>query len=561
MPYFVIPSRRLRQPKGAVRVSSSYPYAGNLRGAWLASSGSLLANASIRGGLGDLAAVSSPSVVGTPYGLGIGLNGTDQYLTNTANTAVTSFPMTFFIRCYVPSWSSYRIFDVSYGTGITTVVGLWSDGSYLKSQYYDGSSQANAETPNPSTNQWHTFASVHRSTSERSLYLNGVLVASNSDSLGALGSIDRVTVGYAPWGAQYLNAAIVNPLLFDCALPADEIAALHANQWRWAAPDRRVLYFGAGGGPSSYSLTADPNTLTLLGIASSLRTSRLITANPSSLSFSGVSANTLMARKVLANPSSLSLSGSNANTLATRKTVASPGALTLSGSTATFVVGKILVANPGTLSFSGSLANLKREAILSAQPATLTLSGSIAGLFRGKILIADPAALTLTGQSAATTTIRILPASPSNLGLVGQNATLSLSGSVQKARPGSDISTGGWLPSSGSDLYAMLDETSYNDSDYIYSPNNPTTETAEVKFTSVTDPGVHTGHILRFRLAAVGLDTVFDVYLMQGATQIATWQKTVTASNTVSYEETLTSGEAASITDYTDLRIKVVAHA
>jgi len=33
--------------------------------------------------------------------------------------------------------------------------------------------------------------------------------------------------------------------------------------------------------------------------------------------------------------------------------------------------------------------------------------------------------------------------------------------------PVSDVAAGSWLPSSGSDLYAMVDETAYSDTDYI----------------------------------------------------------------------------------------------
>lgn len=36
------------------------------------------------------------------------------------------------------------------------------------------------------------------------------------------------------------------------------------------------------------------------------------------------------------------------------------------------------------------------------------------------------------------------------------------------ARPGADVLTTGWLASTGSDLFAMLDETSADDTDYIY---------------------------------------------------------------------------------------------
>ena len=58
----------------------------------------------------------------------------------------------------------------------------------------------------------------------------------------------------------------------------------------------------------------------------------------------------------------------------------------------------------------------------------------------------------------------------------------------QYARPISDIAANGWLPSSGSDLFAMTNETSVNHANYIYSPDNPTTQQFEVKLSPVTAP-------------------------------------------------------------------------
>jgi hypothetical protein len=54
-------------------------------------------------------------------------------------------------------------------------------------------------------------------------------------------------------------------------------------------------------------------------------------------------------------------------------------------------------------------------------------------------------------------------------------ATVSQIGGV--SYPSADINANGWTPSSGSDLYAMIDETVLNRSDYITSPNlsNPVT--------------------------------------------------------------------------------------
>lgn len=363
---------------------------------------------------------------------------------------------------------------------------------------------------------------------------------------GQFGGIVHGHFFFQPWTIGDADAAEMS------ANPAGELFP----------PDVRRIYFGAGAtGGGNITFEALPSSLSLAGSLANLWANRLLTANPASFTFAGATASTLASRKVLANPSTLTMTGATGTLKWNRVFVASPGTLGFTGSVANFLLGKILTANPGSLNLTGATATVKKNSFIIADPGALSFVGQSAGLFRGRIMTADPGSLTLSGAVASLFHFRVLPADPGTLVLTGATATLAAPGTVQRARPSSDISSNGWLPSSGSDLYAMLDETSYNDSDYIYSPDNPTTQAAEVKFSAITDPGVNTGHVLRFRLAAVGQDTVFDVYLMCGATQIATWQKTVIAGVTTTYSETLTVGEAGNITDYSDLRIKVVAHA
>ena len=58
----------------------------------------------------------------------------------------------------------------------------------------------------------------------------------------------------------------------------------------------------------------------------------------------------------------------------------------------------------------------------------------------------------------------------------------------QYARPSSDIATNGWTSSLGGALYAAMSETTVNHANYIYSPDNPTTQQFEVKLSPVTAP-------------------------------------------------------------------------
>lgn len=117
--------------------------------------------------------------------------------------------------------------------------------------------------------------------------------------------------------------------------------------------------------------------------------------------------------------------------------------------------------------------------------------------------------------------------------------------------PVSDVSAGGWTASSGSDLYAMLDESAYSDSDYIVSS---TESSCTVALYAGSDPAVSTGHILRYRLLA-GSGTV-TVTLKQTTTTIASWGPHTLTGAAQDFAQTLTGGQADSITDYSALRVE-----
>ncbi len=261
---------RTRQPQGSARVDPSYPYARNLRGAWIADGNSPLRNISNRGGIGDLTAVGSPLLVPTPYGIGVSLNGSSQYLTNTSNAAITTTPFTFLFRVYVSSAqaTSARLMDISTGTTVDRVLGVWKpDGGNLQVQHYDGSANNIAEDPSSFVlNAWYSIAARFDSNSSRSLFVNGVNVATNTGS-GITGGINRLTIGYDPWAsAQYLNGVVAVPLAFDAALPSEEIALLHQNPYRWAAPQRRIwVQLGPAAGGAGTDATIAGTQITDVG--------------------------------------------------------------------------------------------------------------------------------------------------------------------------------------------------------------------------------------------------------------------------------------------------------
>jgi hypothetical protein len=80
---------------------------------------------------------------------------------------------------------------------------------------------------------------------------------------------------------------------------------------------------------------------------------------------------------------------------------------------------------------------------------------------------------------------------------------------AQFLRPASDVTSGDWTPSTGTALYAVLDEASPNDGDFITSGSS--LDTCEVALTPGSAPGVG-DVVLRVRArltgAPVGLELV-----------------------------------------------------
>ena len=125
---------------------------------------------------------------------------------------------------------------------------------------------------------------------------------------------------------------------------------------------------------------------------------------------------------------------------------------------------------------------------------------------------------------------------------------------AQYARPTSDVSAGTWTASSGSDLFAMLDESPANDADYISTVN---ASICEVALGALTDPASSTGHVVRYRIAADSGGII--VRLRQGSTTIATWTHNPAPSSLTTYAQTLTGGEADAITNYAALKLQFEA--
>ncbi len=128
--------------------------------------------------------------------------------------------------------------------------------------------------------------------------------------------------------------------------------------------------------------------------------------------------------------------------------------------------------------------------------------------------------------------------------------------------PLADGSINSWTTDSGgtTSLYAAIDEGTASDSDYVRSPVSPTSsQYYETWLESHSDPAASSGHTVRYRYEknVAGGNVDLTVSLRQGAsTEIASWAHTNIPNSWTQQDQTLSGGQADSITDYNDLRLR-----
>lgn len=131
---------------------------------------------------------------------------------------------------------------------------------------------------------------------------------------------------------------------------------------------------------------------------------------------------------------------------------------------------------------------------------------------------------------------------------------------MQTGVPISDTYTGTW---NIGPLFNKLDENIADDSDFIFSANHPQNEYCEVKLTSLTDPLSSSNHTIyvRNRNTSTNFTIPLTVDLYQSGTLIASRIFRNFATGYVTNAFTLTTTETNSITDYSNLRLRLTAGA
>lgn len=149
----------------------------------------------------------------------------------------------------------------------------------------------------------------------------------------------------------------------------------------WAPLDNTRIYIpGAGGGGTTFTLTADGGTYAITGTASGLYAARKVAAAAGSYAVSGTNAALKASRSVVAVPGSYSVTGTSASLLAARKLAAGEGSYAVTGTDAVLRRGWRLVADAGSYAISGTAAALKAARKLVAAVGSYLLTGSDAAL-------------------------------------------------------------------------------------------------------------------------------------------------------------------------------------
>jgi hypothetical protein len=121
------------------------------------------------------------------------------------------------------------------------------------------------------------------------------------------------------------------------------------------------------------------------------------------------------------------------------------------------------------------------------------------------------------------------------------------------ARPTSDITTQ-WTPSTGTDHFALIDETTANDADYIFATAGGQTD--EVKLAAMTAPKSGTSVDVQYRVQGVSGGGKVTLSLVCNTTVIAT---DAIRSFDGDYVLTVAPATWAAVTDWSNMRLRFVS--
>jgi hypothetical protein len=249
-------------------------------------------------------------------------------------------------------------------------------------------------------------------------------------------------------------------------------------------------------------------------------------------------------------------------------------AVTLDAAATLTVTAALSPAQGEAVALSGQARLVVSETLSPAQGEAVTLTGEtggVAGTMTAGTATAPAAgeAVVLSGQGLLLVAVATSPAQAENVSLTGEailsviaaSATATAAGRfVQLVYVGADVSDGGWTgQDGGTTLSTYIDEQTADDADYIRSLTSPVSaDEAKIRLAALNDPGVGTGHIVRYRYGkdqsgGDAINLTVKLYDTDGTTLIASQTHTNIADGWIDGSFTLSEAEANAITDYSGL--------
>ncbi len=222
-----------------------------------------------------------------------------------------------------------------------------------------------------------------------------------------------------------VDQALVGPVLVSFAYGDQAAGATLGDDETVRFPPEPFYQDGATADGPTYTLSADPASLTLTGTEAALSVGRVLSAEPAILALAGTDASLVASRVLAAEGASLVLTATDATLTVSRVLQTEPASLTVATTDAALVVSRRLNAEAATLTLAGQDAVLSVSRSLAAEGATITLTGTGADLVAGRVLAAEPAILTLASTDAS---LVYTPDGGPDYTLVAEAETITLAG-------------------------------------------------------------------------------------------------------------------------------------
>jgi hypothetical protein len=342
-----------------------------------------------------------------------------------------------------------------------------------------------------------------------------------------------------------------------------DAAEFFANPWQLFKPKSRRMFAGIAAGGNT-AINPGAGTLVITGAAPTVSQSVNQQVNPGagSLAFTGYAPVILQPQSLTSGTGALVLTGYAPAVTQLAGIAVNPGAgaLTLTGYAPAIAQPRAISPSTGALTLTGYAPLITQAVNQQINPAVgnLALTGYAPTLAQSANTQLIPAvgALTILGFAPS---ISQIVASPNLVPGVG---TLTLTGfaptvgqtniiAPRYAKPNADTVTGAWVPSTGSSLYAMINETVEDDTTFIKAT---TATTCDVALNPVANPGTTSGQVVRYS-AWSPFGNGLTVSLKQGATVIASWTTAVLPVAPTLFEQNLTAAQIAAISDYGALHL------